>query len=215
MIKVDFRKDQKDLYLPTGSGWAIVDVPVLPFLMVDGEGDPNTAASYARAVEALFAVAYAVKFASKNELGRDYVVPPLEGLWSAADHSAFTRRAKDEWRWTMMIRLPDWVTPELVEDTVHQVSRRKRLPALAGMRRETLVEGQCAQILHTGPYDAEGPVLAALHEDYLPAHNLVPSGRHHEIYLSDARRTDPVKLKTVLRQPVAACATRRQADTRG
>lgn len=208
MIKVDFRKDRQDLYLPTGSRWTIVDIPAMSFLMADGEGDPNKAAAYAEAVEALYAASYAVKFTSKRDLGRDYIVPPLEGLWSASDPTVFTRRAKDEWTWTMMIRLPDWVTPELVQHALHEVERRKQLPGLAAIRRETLIEGRCVQILHIGAYDAEGPVLAALHDDYMPAHDLVFNGRHHEIYLSDARRTAPAKLKTVLRQPVADRATR-------
>ncbi len=208
MIKVDFKKNRKDLYLPTRSRFTSVEVPSMPFLMVDGEGDPNASAAYAQAVEALYTASYAVKLTSRNELGQDYVVPPLEGLWSAADRTAFVRRAKDEWVWTMMIRLPDWVMPGLVHDTLHELARNKQLPGLAGMRRETLVEGRSVQILHVGPYDAEGPVLATLHNDYLPAHDLVPNGRHHEIYLSDARRTDPTKLKTVLRQPVADAAPR-------
>lgn len=202
MQKVDLRKELKEFYAPSGKDFAVVDVPPLDFLMVDGEGDPNTAPAYREAVEALYAVSYAVKFASKKELERDYGVAPLEGLWTAADPAAFVTRAKDAWRWTMMILQPPWITAEIVERAVAATARKKDLPALPLLRFERYHEGLSVQILHIGSYDDEGPTLRRLHEEYMPAHGFDFAGPHHEIYLSDPRRTTPERLKTILRQPV-------------
>lgn len=202
MDKVDVRKEFKELYAPSGREFAVVDVPPMSFLMVDGDGDPNTAAAYTDAVQALYSVSYAVKFAGRRELERDHVVAPLEGLWWAADPAAFARRAKDEWRWTMMIMQPRWIPAELVSRAVAATAAKKDLPALPLVRFETYDEGRSVQILHVGSYDDEAPTLARLHREYMPAHGLDFSGPHHEIYLSDPRRTAPAKLRTVLRQPV-------------
>jgi hypothetical protein len=201
--KVDLKAERKDLYAPPRGRFVEVDVPQMTFLAVDGQGDPNTGAEYRHAVEAVFSLSYAVKFLSKRALGRDYVVLPLEGLWSAEDMTAFARRAKAEWSWTMLVRQPDWVDSALL-DEARDGLRSRPLPALPLVEPRTSTEGRCVQTLHVGSYDDEGPVLRALHEDHLPAHGLVPTGRHHEIYLNDPRRTVPVKLRTVLRQPVAA-----------
>ena len=203
MAKTDYKKELKHLYQPARGSFSVVDVPPMSFLMADGHGDPNTAPAYKDAVEALYAVAYKVKFASKKELGRDYVVPPLEGLWWAEDMALFsTRRDKSTWDWTMMIMQPDWVTQDMVDDAVRQVSRSKDLPALDRLRLEAYHEGLAVQIMHVGSYDEEGPTIARMHEQYIPEHGYAPAGKHHEIYLSDPRRTAPEKLKTVLRQPV-------------
>ena len=203
MPKIDFRKERKHLYQPARDSFSVVDVPPMLFLMADGHGDPNTAPAYKDVVEALYAVAYKVKFASKKELGRDYVVPPLEGLWWAEDMALFAaRRDKRAWDWTMMIMQPDWVTQTLVDDAVRQVSRSKNLPALDRLRLEEYHEGLAVQIMHVGSYDEEGPTIARMHEQFMPEHGYAPAGKHHEIYLSDPRRTAPEKLKTVLRQPV-------------
>lgn len=202
MEKVDFRKEFKALYAPSAKEFAIVDVPTMRFAMVDGEGDPNTADSYREAVEALYAVSYTLKFASKNQLGKDYVVAPLEGLWWAADPSAFERRAKDEWRWTMLIMQPSWITPDMVAEAITSATAKKGLPALRLLRFEELAEGRSVQILHIGSYDDETPILRRLHHEYMPEHGLAFNGPHHEIYLSDPRKTGAAKLKTILRQPV-------------
>lgn len=202
MDKYDVKKARKELYTATTRAFAVVDVPELTYVAVDGHGDPNASAEYAAAVEALYAVAYAIKFASKNTLGRDFVVSPLEGLWRASDHGAFVRRDKDSWDWTMMIAQPDWVTADLVERARATAAAKKDLPALGTLRLLTLAEGRSVQILHVGSYDDEGPVLARLHDEFMPGHGLTFNGDHHEIYLSDARRTAPAKLRTILRQPV-------------
>jgi len=204
VTRLDFKKERKDLYAPARNAFSIVVVPPMAFLMIDGAGNPNASAAYKEAIEALYAVSYALKFASRKEFGRDYVVGPLEGLWSADDWSAFERRAKDEWRWTMMIRQPDWISASLVGSVIDSVRTRKALPGLALLRYEALDEGCSVQILHVGSYDDEAPVLARLHREFLPQHDLTPTGRHHEIYLSDARKTALPKLKTILRQPVKA-----------
>jgi hypothetical protein len=173
----------------------------MTFLAIDGHGDPNTSEDYRNAVEALFAVSYAAKFISKHKADRDYVVAPLEGLWSAQDLSAFTRGDKSQWSWTMLIRQPDWVSATMI-DQAQTTAGKKRLPAGPLVRCETFEEGLSVQTLHVGSYDNEAPLIAELHHTYLPAHDLTPNGKHHEIYLNDPRRTEPAKLRVVLRQPV-------------
>jgi hypothetical protein len=202
MTRYDVKRELKQCYAPRNPDWTLVDVPTQRFIAVDGHGDPNTSADYARAVEALYTVAYTIKFTSKRALGRDFVVGPLEGLWWSDDPEVFITRAKDAWQWRMLISQPDWITEDLIDDAKQTALAKKGLPAIAGIRRETLHEGTSAQLLHLGPYDDEGPVLARLHHEYLAANNLRMSGQHHEIYLSDPRRTEPAKLKTILRQPV-------------
>jgi len=197
----DVKRELKRIYAPRNTDWALVDVPEQRFLAIDGHGDPNTSAEYARAVEALYAVAYTIKFASKDN-GRDLVVAPLEGLWWAENPEVFTTRAKDSWNWRMLISQPDWVTDDMIAEAKDVAKKKKGLPAIAGVRRETLHEGTCAQVLHIGPYDDEGPVLARLHDTWLAENGLRMSGLHHEIYLGDPRRADPAKLRTILRQPV-------------
>jgi hypothetical protein len=202
MTRYDVKRELKQSYAPTNADWALVDVPAQQFIAVDGRGDPNTSADYARAVEALYAVAYTIKFTSKRTLGRDFVVGPLEGLWWSDRPEVFITRAKDAWHWRMLISQPDWITEDHIEVARQAALAKKGLPTIADIRRETLHEGTSAQLLHVGPYDDEGPALARLHREYLAANNLRMSGHHHEIYLSDRRRTEPAKLKTILRQPV-------------
>ncbi|MGP4112748.1 GyrI-like domain-containing protein [Streptomyces sp. 4N509B] len=204
----DVKRALRQCYAPRNTDWALVEVPAQRFLAVDGEGDPNTSVDYARAVEALYTVAYTLKFTSRRTLGRDFVVGPLEGLWWSDDPEVFVSRAKDAWHWRMLISQPDWITDDLVEQARQAAMAKKGLPAIAHVRRETLHEGTSAQLLHIGPYDDEGPALAVLHHEYLAAHGLRMVGQHHEIYLSDPRRTQPARLRTVLRQPV-----RRANDT--
>jgi hypothetical protein len=208
MTKVDFKKELKHLYGPSVKEFVVVDVPPMQFLMLDGHGDPNTAQEYQDALEALYAVAFKAKFLSKKQEGRDYVVPPLEGLWWADDMEAFAAaRDKSAWEWTMMIMQPDWVSRDLYEAAVGQVEKQKNPPALPKLRLETYHEGLSVQILHLGSYDDEGPTIARMHNEFMPANNYEPAGKHHEIYLSDPRRVAPDKLKTVLRQPVRTSQT--------
>jgi len=197
--KVDLKRETVGYRARLGR-FDVVEIPGQAFLAVDGSGDPNTSESYRRSVEDLFSTAYRVKFHSKRELGRDYTVMPLEATWTAADLASFTTgRDKDRWSWTLLNAVPDWIEAPDVE----------RFTA-GGVRHRTLLEGVCVQTLHVGSYDDEGPVLARLHGEFLPDNGLVPTGRHHEIYLNDPRRTEPGRLRTILRQPcgpvpVAAC----------
>ncbi|MEU6036241.1 GyrI-like domain-containing protein [Actinomadura sp. NPDC047616] len=201
MSPYDVKRERKELYAPKNTAWALIEVPEQQFIAIDGQGDPNTSPTYAAAVEALYTVAYTLKFAAKRD-GQDFVVAPLEGLWWADDYEAFTVRAKASWKWTMLISLPDWITKETIEEARAAAAAKKKLPAIAGLRHHTLHEGLCAQILHVGSYDDEAPLLAHLHNDYVKANGLRLHGLHHEIYLSDPRRTRPEQLKTILRQPV-------------
>jgi len=200
MDKYDVRKQFKELYAPRARDFELVTVPPLNYLMLDGQGNPGTAPAYTAALEALYSVSYAVKFASKHA-GRDYAVGPLEGLWTADDPDAFTRGDKDSWKWTMMIPQPDWVGAAEVQDGIAKTAAKKA-PALDLLRLETLDEGLSLQILHIGSYAAEAPTLQRLHAEFMPANGFGFAGPHHEIYLSDARRVAPDKLRTILRQPV-------------
>jgi hypothetical protein len=202
MDKYDIKKAHRALYAPPSTTFTVVDVPELRYIAVDGQGDPNMSPAYANAVEALYAVAYALKFASRNSLGADFVVGPLEGLWRADDPTVFLARRKETWQWTMMISQPDWITDDLVRAAVDTVARKKDNAALGDVRMLSIVEGTCVQILHIGSYDDETPTLHRLHNEYLPDNGFTFNGDHHEIYLSDARRTAPARLRTILRQPV-------------
>ncbi len=209
MSKVDFKVELKHLYRPSAKAFSVVEVPPMHFLMVDGHGDPNAAQEYQDALETLYAVAYKLKFMSKKEMAKDYVVPPLEGLWWAEDMETFAnQRNKSAWDWTMMIMQPDWIVPEMVAEVVELVGEQKKLPALPKLRLETYHEGLAAQILHIGSYDDEGPVLHRMHAEFIPQNGYEMQGKHHEIYLSDPRKTVPEKLKTVLRQPICKVARR-------
>ena len=202
MSKVDFKKAYKNLYVPPKK-FVVVNVPEMQFLMVDGHGDPNTAQEYQDAIEALYPVAYKLKFMSKNQLNKDYVVPPLEGLWWAENMESFSAaRDKSQWDWSMMIMTPDWVTVDMFAEAVEVLRKGKNPAALNKVRLESYHEGNSVQIMHIGSYDDEGLVLAKLHAEFIPENGYEENGKHHEIYLSDPRKVAPEKLKTVLRQPV-------------
>ncbi|NYF11316.1 hypothetical protein HDC94_002472 [Leifsonia sp. AK011] len=200
---VDVKKTL-DSYQARRGEFRILEVPRMQYLMLDGHGDPNTSPAFAEAITALYPVAYKLKFASKNELGRDYVVPPLEGLWWSPDMSAFTSaRDKSRWNWTLMIMVPEWIDAEMVE-TARTVAARKAdsSAAIENVRFETLEEGLCVQTLHIGSFDDETATLARLHDEFIPNNGLAMTGTHHEIYFSDFRKVEPSKLRTILRQPV-------------
>jgi hypothetical protein len=199
--KIDYKSELKSLYAPSAKAFSLVDVPPMNFLMVDGAGNPNTSTHYNEAVNALYAVAYAIKFAVKKQLNRDYTVMPLEGLWWAEDMGSFLTREKDEWQWTMMVMQPEMVTPEIVQTCMEQVAQKKALPALPNVRFERYEEGKAAHILYTGSYDDETETIANLHR-FIESNGYQLRGKHHEIYLNDPRRVSPEKLKTVIRQPV-------------
>lgn len=201
MAKIDLKKEPKSLYRASTKAVTEVEVPPLRYLMVDGQGDPNTSAEYTQAVEALFTVSYIAKFAMKRgPWAMDYAVMPLEGLWWADDLSAFATNEKGKWKWTMMILQPFFVPEEVISSATAKAHGKKELPALSQLRLETFSEGRCAQVLHVGPFSEEGPSIARLHK-FIEARGAL-TGKHHEIYLSDIRRADPQKWKTILRQPM-------------
>lgn len=209
MIKTDFKKVDKAFYSGKVGRFDVIEVPQQLYLMIDGAGNPGTAPAYGRAVAALYGLSYGLKFHGKPQ-GVDHVVGPLEGLWWADDMSSFASREKDKWQWTMMIRQPDWVTAAdlaLVLEGVVAKTVKKRDAAtdeatLRHVRLEGLTEGLVVQVLHVGSYDQEGPVLADMHDRFIPENGLAMRGLHHEIYLGDPRKVAPDKLKTILRQPV-------------
>jgi len=200
MEKIDFKKQLKELYLPSDKGFAVVDVPDMQFLMVDGEGSPDGEA-LTHAVQWLFSVVYPIKFIAKKKMGKDFVAPPLEGLWWADDIADFAAGNKDRWKWRMMIVTPDWANVEMFNEAVEKAAK-KLGEAPESLRLGRFHEGKSVQILHIGPYSEEAATIARLHEEFLPESDLIPNGHHHEIYLNDPRRVAPEKLKTVLRQPV-------------
>ena len=201
-MKVDLKR-QLGSYSARKGRFDVITVPPLQYLMIDGHGDPNTVPAYQDALASLYPLAYTLKFFSKRELGRDYGVMPLEGLWWSEDPADFTtRRDKSKWSWTLLNLLPDWIGADHVEAARSLVAAKAAAPAVADVRLEVLDEGLCVQTLHLGSYDDEAPVLQRLHDEFVPAQRLRLTGRHHEIYLSDARHTAPEKLRTILRQPV-------------
>ena len=202
MIKSDFKKTL-DCYMAKRGEFRVVDIPPMQYLMIDGHGDPNTSEEFKNAIEALYPVAYKLKFASKLDLGKDYTVMPLEALWWADDMETFTSaRDKSKWDWTLMITQPDWITNEMFKMAVQKVVEKGAPTSLIKVRFETLSEGKCVQTLHIGSYDNEAEILQKMHNEFIPNNNLKMIGKHHEIYFSDFRKVAPEKLRTILRQPV-------------
>lgn len=199
--KTDLKKSMKPFFQPPADRFVEVDLPEMRFVMVDGAGDPNTVAAYKRAVEWLYSTSYAMKFLAKETLKRDYVVPPLEGLWWADDPKDFAKRNKDAWLWTMMIMIPEFVPSQMFAAAREKASKKLGEPPKT-LRVASLHEGLCLQTMHIGSYDEEAPTLARLHDSIMPERHLTFNGPHHEIYISDPRRVPNERLKTVLRQPV-------------
>lgn len=200
MDKVDLKKELKDLYQASAKEVAAIEVPDMNFLMVDGQGAPASL-EYQQALEALFPLAYALKFMAKKSQGVDYGVMPLEGLWWVDDMTKFSVERKDEWKWTAMIMQPKYITEDLFKEAVEEVRKKKAPAVLDKVRFESYHEGKAAQIMHIGPYSAEGPTIQKLHA-FIKESGHELSGKHHEIYLSDVRKTAPEKLKTIIRQPM-------------
>ena len=202
MEKIDFKKVLKHLYNPSAKEVGIVDVPKMNFAMVDGKGAPGNA-EFVAATEALYSVAYTLKFMIKKGDAKsavDYGVPPLEGLWWADDITAFKKNKRDEWKWTLMIMQPVFITKTLFKEAVAKAKEKKGLPAIDAVRLESFAEGKAAQIMHIGPYADEAPNIEKIHT-FIDENGYGLTGKHHEIYLSDPRKAKPEKMKTVLRQP--------------
>lgn len=202
MEKVDLKRTLGALYCPPTREVVRVDVPAMGFLMIHGEGDPNTAPAYAQAIEALYALSYTLKFAAKKgTLAIDYGVMPLEGLWWADDMSSFATGDKSGWKWTAMIMQPDFITRQMVDEAAVDVLKKRNPVALSLVRFERLTEGEAAQIMHIGPFSEEGPTIQKVH-DFIDASGRQRFGKHHEIYLSDTRKAAPEKWRTIVRQPM-------------
>ena len=200
MQKDDVKKQFKALYQPKADAFSLVDVPEMPFAMIDGEGRPKSA-TFAAAVTWLYSTVYPLKWIARERVGKDFIVAPLEGLWWADDWNDFVADNRDRWKWRLMIALPGWMTWEMFEQGRAKAGKKLGQPP-AGLRMERFQEGRCVQILHIGPYSEEAPTIARMHTEFMPQNGLAPRGYHHEIYLSDERKVAPEKLKTVLRQPV-------------
>jgi len=200
MKKFDLRKEFKSLLTPPSKNVVMVQVPRHQFLMIDGRGDPNTSPLFQESIQALYALSFGLKFTLKKEKAVDYPVMPIEGLFSGEGVEWFKAKRQD-WRWTLMILQPGVVTKTWVERIRALTLEKGKAPAAARVRFEPFREGRSVQIMHIGPYSAEGPTIARLH-DYMRDHGWIPNGRHHEIYLGDPRRSAPEKLRTVVRQPI-------------
>lgn len=202
MKKIDYRKELRSLYAPLSKEISIVDVPIMNYIMIDGKGDPNKVNEYSLAIEALYTVSYTIKFMiKKGEMGIDYGVLPLEGLWWVPNMEEFSPLRKDDWLWTAMIMQPDMITKEIFHEAIESVRKKKNLAAIEKIRFESYSEGKCAQILYFGPYSGEAPTIARLH-NVITEREYKRTGKHHEIYLNDPRKTAPEKLKTIIRQPM-------------
>ncbi len=202
--KIDFKKKFKEFYQPSAKEVVIIEVPEMQFLMIDGIGSPGDSQEYQDALAALYPVAFKTKFLSKTK-GKDYVVPPLEGLWWADDMNDYRSGIRDKWKWTMMIMQPDWITKQTIEEAIEITSKNK--PELSGLliklRIENYYEGKSAQIMHLGPFSEEGPTVDKVHIFIQESGGTFDglTHKHHEIYLSDPRRAKPENMKTVIRQP--------------
>ncbi len=203
MEKIDYKKGLKHLYRPSIKEVTTVEVPVMNFLMVDGEGDPNTSQSFQDAIDALYPLSYTLKFMIKRgEIGIDYGVLPLEGLWWADDMSSFSVENKAGWKWTLMIMQPELVTKEMVLEAIESVKEKKNPISLPLVRFEAFEEGKVSQIMHIGPFSEEGPTVEKIHS-FIEKEGSQRMGKHHEIYLSDIRRAAPENWKTIIRQPMS------------
>jgi len=206
MPKADLRSDHPGLYAPPkgtpkGAAW-LVDVPPLNYIMLDGAGHPETSEQFQHAMGVLYGMSYTIKMSmKKDDPAVDWVVAPLEGLWWWPGAETFGLSGEGELQWTVMIRQPDFVTPEVFERYRAVLKARKDPPGLDEARLETLNEGLCAQVLHLGPYSEEAPTIERLHQ-FIAGEGYVHAGKHHEIYLSDPRRCAPETIRTILRQPV-------------
>jgi hypothetical protein len=201
MENIDYKKELRDLYQQSAEEVSLVEVPELDYLMIDGQGDPNTSSEYTAAIETLYPFSYAIRAIVKEDVGFKYVVMPLEGLWWTEDMSSFSVEDKSDWQWTLMILQPDFVTESIVERARENVRESKDVPSLSEVRFESLDGGTAAQTLHVGPFSEEGPTVERVH-DFIASRGYTLRARHHEIYLSDRRRTDPERLRTIIRQPV-------------
>lgn len=202
MTKLDWKKDLKHLYNPPSKMVVEVLIPPMNFLMIDGAGDPNNSQAFKEATETLYGVAYPLKFASKQKLGVDYTVSPLEGLWWLEGNNFDLFADRSLWRWTLMLMQPDHITADFVQSIIAEVRAKKAPPALDRLRFEPYDEGIVAQLMHIGPYSAEMPNVERVH-NFIIGQGASLVGKHHEVYVGDPNRSAPEKLRTVIRQAMS------------
>lgn len=201
MAKIDLKKELKYLYNPPAQEVTLVDVPRMNFITVDGGGAPESK-TFQQSIEALYTIAYTIKFDKKKSGGTDFGVMALEGLWYAENLAVFQLGTgdRDQWRWTLMIMQPDFITSLDFVAAQTAAKKKKDNPVIDMVRFDGFTEGKAVQIMHIGPFLEEGLNIQRLH-DKIALIGGILSGKHHEIYLSDFRKVDPAKMKTVLRQP--------------
>ena len=199
VVRLELRKTLKEFYNPPVGEPVLVDLPQMKYIMVDGAGEPG-GESFQQAMGVLYNVAYTMKFQVKKALKKDYDMMAPEGLWWMKG-KVFDQTKRDKWLWTLMILVPDFVTPRMFADAVAAVRSKKNPPGLDRARMETLDEGRAVQVMHIGPYSAETESIAKI-DAYAKEHGYKVVGKHHEIYLGDPRRAAPSKLKTVIRHPI-------------
>lgn len=187
------------LYAPPAGQFSIVDVPQLPFAVLDGKGPPEPP-SVAAAVKALYTAIYPIRREARKRMGKSFVEPPVELLYWADDMRDFAAGYRENWHWRVQITLPVWADRQSLAASVHDM--RRELGEAAAPRWEAIIEGSCVQILHIGPTDDLPALLAKLYGAYLPQEGLAPVGPYHEIYLDDWQRVAPAQRKVILRQPV-------------
>lgn len=207
----DFVKDQAEIYQPATEP-VIIEIPEMTFLMMDGEGAPDPdqgtygdISEFQHAVGALYGIAYSVKMSPKKGQQPDgfyeFKVPPLEALWWMKDNGEFDVVKRDQWCWRVMLRMPEYCTPQVTKRFAEQMVNKKKDEIYRRVRLEKFTEGLCVQLMYIGSYAEEGPAIQKMHE-FIAAQDFKPAGKHHEIYFGDPRRTAPEKLRTILRQPV-------------
>jgi hypothetical protein len=200
-MKLDLKLQYIEIYDANTKDIQFLKIPSFQFLMIDGEGNPNSDESYQNAVECLYSISYTLKFSYRER--QDYSVMPLETLWWMDDITEFSMANIERWKWTAMIMQPPFVTASMLQMAKHDAAKKKPLPAMPLLRMEKWEEGLCAQVLHKGSYASEESTIARLHET-IEAKGYTKIGKHHEIYLNDPRRSAADKLKTIIRQPVCS-----------
>ncbi|MDH3649148.1 MAG: GyrI-like domain-containing protein [Saprospiraceae bacterium] len=198
MISTDLVKEDKEYYAAKKTP-EIREFAELQFLTILGKGQPAGAA-FTKAVEALYPLAYGIRKVCKSK-EMIFSVPKLEGLWWVDSDKTALEVPRSEWCWKLLIRMPDFVTDETVDQARREVMKTKGIKLLEAIQFEGITEGKCVQILHVGPYATE-PDTIQIMQDFIKERGLKENGFHHEIYLSDPRKTEPQKMKTILRQPV-------------
>jgi len=200
----EFHKRLKELYLPPENEFTLVDVPAVSYMVVDGEGNPESE-DFKSAIKWLFSLAHLIKPLIKEKMGKDFKEPPLECLFRADNEEDFIAGNRDKWKWRVMIVvIPDWIPAEVFQNAIKK-AEEKLGPVPPTLKIEEMDEGKSVQIMHIGAYQGIGTLCEKLYGEFLPGNNLTPNGCYHEIYLNDPSRVAPEKRKIVIRQPVRQC----------